>query len=124
MAGTSAVVITYNSADVIGACVAGLREFAPGVRVLVIDNASLDGTAEQARAAGAEVIANRENRGFAGAVNQGFRETDTDIVLVLNPDVRLRTGIGALEAAARKHGVAGGILLDEDGRAQRGFTVR
>ena len=36
MAGTAAVVITYNSEDVIEACVAGLREFAPEVRVLVL----------------------------------------------------------------------------------------
>ena len=100
MAGTAAVVITYNSEDVIEACVAGVREFAPEVRVLVIDNASADRTVERAREAGAQVIANRGNRGFAGAVNQGFRETDAEVVLVLNPDVRLGTGIGALALSA------------------------
>jgi GT2 family glycosyltransferase len=94
------------------------------VRVLVIDNASADGTVAAARAAGAEVIANAENRGFAGAVNQGFRATKTELVLVMNPDVRLRSRLDRLEAAALKHGVAGGALTDGAGRFQQGFTIR
>lgn len=124
MVGTTAVVVTYNSEEVIEACIAALREHAPEVRVLVIDNASADQTVAKARAAGAEVIANRTNRGFAGAVNQGFRESLTDLVLVMNPDVRVRTGLGPLEEAARKHGVAGGVLTNERGVAQEGFTIR
>jgi hypothetical protein len=117
-------VVTYNSEDVIEACVAALRKHAPDMRVVVVDNASSDQTVAKARAAGAEVIANPENRGFAGAVNQGFRAVDTDIVLVMNPDVQVRTGLEALEAAARKHGVAGGVLTDEAGAVQAGFTIR
>ena len=70
MAGTAAVVITYNSEEVIEACVAGLREFAPEVRVLVIDNASGDRTVERAREAGAEVIASsRRGCGLAAFVS-------------------------------------------------------
>lgn len=116
--------VTYNSEDVIETCITALREHAPEVRVLVVDNASADETVARAKAAGAEVIANRENLGFAGAVNQGFRAVDTEIVLVMNPDVQIRGGLGALEAAARKHGVAGGVLTNETGAAQTGFTIR
>jgi N-acetylglucosaminyl-diphospho-decaprenol L-rhamnosyltransferase len=124
VAGTTAVVVTYNSEEVIEACVAALGAHAPEVRVLVIDNASRDETVARARAAGAEVIANEENRGFAGAVNQGFRATDTELVLVMNPDVRIRTELTPLEEAARKHGAAGGLLTDGNGVAQTGFTIR
>ncbi len=92
--------------------------------MVVVDNASADTTVARAKAAGAEVIANRENLGFAGAVNQGFRAVDTQIVLVMNPDVRIQTGLGPLEAAARKHGIAGGVLTNEAGAVQAGFTIR
>lgn len=124
MAGAAAVIVAYNSADAIGACLAALKAHAPGLRALVIDNASTDSTVEIARQHGAEVIANRENRGFAGAVNQGFRATDTPLVLVLNPDVTLASPLGPLESAASQYGVAGGRLTDEQGRTQAGFTIR
>jgi GT2 family glycosyltransferase len=92
--------------------------------VIVVDNASTDETVRIARAAGAEVIANPDNRGFAAAVNQGFRATDAECVLVLNPDAHLRSDLEPLVAAGREHGLAGGQLTDEAGRAQTGFTIR
>lgn len=124
MARTAAVIVTYNSEAVIGACLAALRRHAPQVRPLVVDNASVDATVAHARAAGAEVIANPDNRGFAGAVNQGFRATDTELVLILNPDVRLEAPLAPLEAAALEYGLAGGALTDDHGQIQRGFTIR
>lgn len=124
MARTAAVIVTYNSGEVVEACVAALRLHAPEARVLVVDNASADDSVVRARAAGAQVLANQENRGFAGAVNQGFRATDTKLVLVMNPDVRLAGPLEPLEAAALKHGVAGGALTDDAGALQTGFTIR
>lgn len=124
VAGTAAIIVTYNSADAITACLAALNTHAPDARVLVIDNASVDNTAEIARQRGIEVIANRENRGFAGAVNQGFAATDAPLVLVLNPDVSLSSSLGSLESAAAQHGVAGGRLTDAQGQVQAGFTIR
>lgn len=124
VAGTAAIIVAYNSADVIGACLVALKTYAPGLRALVIDNASTDSTAKIAQQNGAEVIVNRENRGFAGAVNQGFRATDASQVLILNPDVSLSSPLGPLEHAAAQFGVAGGKLTDEEGRTQTGFTIR
>jgi GT2 family glycosyltransferase len=114
--------VTYQSEDVIAICLEACRNLLS--EVVVVDNASTDGTVECARAAGATVIANPENRGFATAVNQGFRATDSELVLVLNPDVRLTSGLQPLEAAALEHGVAGGQLTDDFGRPQQGFSIR
>ena len=119
------MIVTYNSAEIIAACVEALHKIAPATRTLVIDNASTDGTvALVRRRADVEVLANSENRGFAGGVNQGFRASTEDLVLVLNPDVRLTTPLDDLMTAARQNGIAAGLLCDEAGRPQQGFAVR
>jgi N-acetylglucosaminyl-diphospho-decaprenol L-rhamnosyltransferase len=93
---------------------------------IVVDNGSTDGTVERVRAhAGARLIANRQNRGFAAAANQGAREAgDFGFILLLNPDACPLTGIDSLVEACRQHGLAAGKLVDAHGRAQAGFTVR
>jgi N-acetylglucosaminyl-diphospho-decaprenol L-rhamnosyltransferase len=97
---------------------------APSVTAVVVDNASRDGSVEEAKARGGRVIVNEENRGFAAAVNQGVSSVDAEYYLLLNPDVYLRTGIDALVEAAREHGMAAGKLVDKTGKAQKGFTIR
>lgn len=97
---------------------------APDAATLVVDNASADASVGRARREGVEVIANSQNRGFAGAVNQGFRATSAEFVLLLNPDVSLSTPIDELVKAASKNGLSAGQLTDEKGEAQAGFTVR
>ncbi|MFI5027454.1 MAG: glycosyltransferase [Solirubrobacterales bacterium] len=52
----AAIVAARNEADRIGATVAALREALPGVELWVADDASSDGTAEAAIAAGAQVV--------------------------------------------------------------------
>jgi GT2 family glycosyltransferase len=89
---------------------------------IVVDNASGDETV--ARASGARIIANRENRGFAAAANQGVAATDSDLILLLNPDVTLLSAVDAMADAARQFGLSGGKLIDSEGRAQSGFTIR
>ncbi len=98
---------------------------APELSVVILDNASTDGTPEQAPdLPKVRKIINRENLGFAAAVNQGVRETDARLILLLNPDVRLLTAVDELSAAAERYGLAAGKLVDDKGRAQRGFTIR
>jgi N-acetylglucosaminyl-diphospho-decaprenol L-rhamnosyltransferase len=95
------------------------------LEILVVDNASTDRTVERASAhTGVRVIANRENRGFAAAANEGFRSTGAELVLLLNPDVTLRTPVDSLMRACRESGLAAGKLADKQGRAQAGFTIR
>ena len=118
------VIVTYQSEAVIADCLRAA--VCTGAEVVVIDNASRDATVQVARGLGARVVANAENRGFAGAVNQGVQLLKTPYVLLLNPDAVLQTGIEPLTARLRQPGVgaAGGLLLGRDGRSQRGFSVR
>jgi len=95
------------------------------VPAIVVDNASTDRTVERAECCPtARVIANRENRGFAAAANQGIRATDDEFILLLNPDAHLLTSVDALVEASRQYGLAAGKLVGPNGRAQTGFTVR
>jgi len=120
-----AVIVTYNSEEVIVSCLDALAEMAPGVAVTVVDNASTDRTVEQIRKRPSiNLVANHENHGFAGASNQGVGLTSGDPILLLNPDVRLRTPLVPLIDACREHGLAAGQLTGADGRAQAGFTIR
>jgi GT2 family glycosyltransferase len=120
-----AVIVTYNSEEVILSCLDALAEMAPDVVATVVDNASTDRTVELVRQRPhVRLATNRENRGFAGAVNQGFAITDGDPILLLNPDVELRTPLTPLIDACRVHGLAAGQLTGPDGRAQAGFTIR
>jgi hypothetical protein len=126
------VIVTFNSADVIDACLDAISKINANsedeftMTPIVLDNGSTDGTVERVRThAGVRLIVNRENRGFAGAVNQGVREAPNfGFVLLLNPDTRLLTGIDQLVQASRQYGLAAGKLVDNRGTAQAGFTVR
>jgi hypothetical protein len=119
------VIVTYNSCAEIGACLDALapRE---GLEIVVVDNASSDCTRIEVERRGVQLIANRTNAGFAGAVNQGVRATSAPLVLLLNPDTHVVRGIDALaDRFADAHmGAAGGLLLSRDGAAQIGFFAR
>jgi N-acetylglucosaminyl-diphospho-decaprenol L-rhamnosyltransferase len=122
----AAVIVTYNSADVINSCLEALSKMAPEMTAIIVDNASSDNTVDLVRArSGARLIANPENRGFAAAVNQGEREAgDSEFLLLLNPDVELLTAVDQLTESAQQYGLAAGRLVDRAGRTQAGFTLR
>jgi N-acetylglucosaminyl-diphospho-decaprenol L-rhamnosyltransferase len=118
------VIVTYNSAAEIGACLDAA--VASGAEVVVVDNASSDATAAETSRRGVRLVANPTNRGFAAAVNQGFAVLNCEYVLVLNPDAVLQSSLEPLLEACRQPRVAGagGCLLDEKGKPQVGFMVR
>ena len=122
----AAVIVTYNSGDVIDSCLEALFKMSPGMTVIVVDNASSDNTVIQVGArSGVRLLANAENRGFAAAVNQGAREAgESEFILLLNPDVELVTAVDPLMKSARLHGLAAGRLVDQTGLTQSGFTLR
>jgi len=123
---TSAIaIVTYNSAGCIGRCLESA--LARSRQVLVVDNASEDPTRQiVARYSAVRLIANRTNRGFAGAVNQALGTLEADCVLLLNPDAELLTEIEPLTEACAEPNVAAaaGKLIDGQGRVQSGFNVR
>jgi len=124
------VIVNWNSGESLARCVSSLRAHAPEVRIVVVDNASTDGSLDlrDANGPGTLILRNTENRGFAAACNQGWNICDGDPVLFLNPDTESTPG--AVEALRRclaeEPGAwaAGGNLVGRDGATQAGFTVR
>ena len=66
------IVPAFNEAERIAGTLADLREHAPWADVLVVDDGSLDGTAETARAAGASAVRHPFNLGVGGAMQTGY----------------------------------------------------
>jgi N-acetylglucosaminyl-diphospho-decaprenol L-rhamnosyltransferase len=124
-AAVAVVVVSFNSRDTLGACLGSVAHHV-GLphEVVVVDNASTDGSAEAARESEPSlgVIRNPTNRGFARACNQGIRSTTAPRVLFLNPDAEITTGaVQALAAeldAAHDIGVVGPLTLEPDGAVQ------
>jgi len=118
------VIVTHNSAAEIGPCL--LSATATGAEVIVVDNASQDGTQAEVERRGVRLIANATNAGFAAAVNQGIRALRAPLLLLLNPDAIIQTGLEHLREACRdpQTAAAGGMLVDNSGHPQIGFMVR
>lgn len=70
---TIAVVPAYNEEETIEGVVDEIRKKAPGVDVVVVDDGSVDHTAQKARAAGAFVVKHPFNMGIGAAVQTGFK---------------------------------------------------
>ncbi|MDQ3897395.1 MAG: glycosyltransferase family 2 protein, partial [Actinomycetota bacterium] len=116
----SAVVVSYNSAAYLPDCLRSLRSEGIG-DVVVVDNASSDGSVAAVRAAdpGATVVETGANLGFGSGANRGVAASTGDYVLVLNPDTVVEPGtVKALaEALERDPGLAvvGPRMEHEDG---------
>jgi N-acetylglucosaminyl-diphospho-decaprenol L-rhamnosyltransferase len=97
---------------------------ASSLEVIVVDNASTDGSVEmvQAEFPGVRLITNVENRGFPVANNQGIAAARGRYVLLLNPDTEVvGDALATMVAFADEHldvGVVGPQLLDPDGSIQ------
>ena len=85
----SVVVVVYEAGPTLGECLAALKaqSFAD-FELILVDNASSDRTAQQAKAAdpAIQLIENSENLGFAAAVNQGARAARGRWLALINPD--------------------------------------
>jgi hypothetical protein len=118
------VIVTWNNRDDVRACLGSLGDLPPEWQLWLVDNASTDGTTDLVRAEFPHVrlITNIENVGFARANNQVIEQTDTDFVLLLNPDTEC--GASAIHAALREmeaHPEAGVVavqLRGSDGSLQ------
>jgi N-acetylglucosaminyl-diphospho-decaprenol L-rhamnosyltransferase len=120
----SVVVVTYNSAETIGRCLASIGAGGTSAEVVIVDNASSDATTAliRERFPEARLIRNLLNEGFARAANRGWNETCAPFVLLLNPDTELRPGATrALLEFARAHpraALVGPRILNADGSLQ------
>ncbi|OFW00409.1 MAG: hypothetical protein A3I61_04710 [Acidobacteria bacterium RIFCSPLOWO2_02_FULL_68_18] len=129
MSRLSIIVVTYNSVGAVERCLEALARDPPsaGHDVVLVDNASTDGTALKARRDWPDirVVDAGANLGFARACNVGIRRSSGELVLLLNPDARVMPG--ALDAMTRvldarpDAAVVGPRLLDEHGRPELSF---
>ncbi len=116
------IIVNWNVRDILVENLKALFEGSTDVNfeVIVIDNASFDGSVEAIRSQfpNVRLIANEKNLGFATAVNQGLRVARSRHVLLLNPDMlmeacALEKIIGYLDAHPDV-GVLSGKLIDEN----------
>ena len=89
------VAVTHDSRGEIAALVESVSaQLEPGDRLIVVDNASNDGTAALARTLdpSVAVVESAENRGFAAGCRLGVEHSTQPLILLLNPDARLEPG--------------------------------
>ncbi|AXH96400.1 glycosyltransferase family 2 protein [Ornithinimicrobium avium] len=117
----TAVVVTYNSADVVEGLLDSLPAGTPdlGINVVVVDNGSTDDTCAVVSRRPDCRLVRSTNVGYAAGINRGVAAAGAaDAVLVLNPDARLAEDAvpQMLEALAEPRvGVVGPHLEEEDG---------
>ncbi len=92
----SVVIVTYNSADTIEACLRSVVDADP-CQVLVVDNASRDRTCQLVsrlarKYASITLVQNDDNLGFSEGCNVGLRLAAGNAVVLLNPDTRVAPG--------------------------------
>ncbi|HET9141220.1 glycosyltransferase family 2 protein [Actinophytocola sp.] len=121
------LVVTWRARDLLEQCLRALREQTVGHRLLVVDNASTDGTAALLRGFGeARILRLDRNRGFAGGVAAGLAEVDTELVALLNDDAVPAPGwLGALlDAAPGAAAVTSRLLLADGTLNNAGVVLR
>ncbi len=149
----SIVIVSFNTRDLLRRCIASVvenpahqvvsgwppveeagqspRPSAKGrqplpVEILVVDNASKDGSADMVEREfpGVRLVRAESNLGFARASNLGLQQSRGDLLLLLNPDTEVLDGalveMAEFLAAHGRAGAAGPTLLYPDGRPQHG----
>jgi N-acetylglucosaminyl-diphospho-decaprenol L-rhamnosyltransferase len=125
----SIVIVTYNSREDVDRCLQSILRNRPAIdhEIVVVDNASQDGTAALVRDRwpGVRVLDAGGNVGFAAANNIGIRATFGELMLLLNPDTLVPAGaldrlVAALDARPDA-AIAGPRLVDAAGRAELSF---
>jgi len=116
------VVVTHQSRPTLQAALDLLPAEA---RVVVVDNASSDGTLDVASPVAAQLVRNAENRGFAAAANQAAKLGRAEVLVFLNPDARIdKESLDMLVAeldSFPRVAVAGPRLVGIDGAPQRAW---
>jgi GT2 family glycosyltransferase len=123
----SIIIVSYNARADLERCLESLRRAPPAsaYEVVVVDNASADGSADAARRCGARVVENRTNAGFAKATNTGIRASSGLNLLLLNSDTIVPANAvdQMINEIDRDAGVAivGPRLVDGNGRPELSF---
>jgi len=121
----SVVVVNWNAGGALERCLASLTADAgAGSEVVLVDNASTDGSTTAATRARpwVRVVVSDANVGFARGANAGAGVARGDVLVFLNPDAAVEPGavrtLADTLVADPRAGIAGGGLVDEDGAWQ------
>jgi len=119
------IIVNHNTRTDLDRCLQSLASHPPAgdVRIIVVDNASSDGSVQALRAdwPSIELIALERNVGFGAANNVAFRASGAPLVLLLNSDAVVPAGaLDTLLARLRETGAvaAGPRLVDGEGRPE------
>jgi hypothetical protein len=122
----SIVIPSWNTRELLARCLASIDAAQmPDTEVIVVDNASADGSADMvaARFPRAQLVRNAENEGFARGCNQGMRMASGEALLLLNADTEIEgTALVDMLAFLRAHPEHGAVaprLVNPDGTTQR-----
>ena len=88
----SILIVNWNTRELVLECLRSLPKngTGPPYEVVVVDNGSVDGSGDAlSRQSAITLIRNERNLGYAAAVNQAYRRSRGDFVLLLNSDVEL-----------------------------------
>lgn len=121
----STIIVNYNAGPLLRGCVDSLLGCLQGNEIIVVDNASHDGSLEGLpESPQVRIIRNPANVGFAAACNIGMQAASAPFLLFLNPDCYFQPGAVATMLAGlqsgERVGMVGGLLVNEDGSEQGG----
>ncbi len=92
----SIIIVSWNTKELTCECISSIYQQTSKVsyEIIVVDNGSADGSAKaiKGRFPDVRIIANKTNRGYAAACNQGIRESQGRYVLLLNSDIVILDG--------------------------------
>lgn len=121
----STIIVNYNAGEFLRGCVDSLLNCPQEIEIIVVDNASTDGSLDALSGLPClQIIKNPANVGFATACNTGARIASAPFLLFLNPDCAFQPGtltelLDAMNLDERV-GMAGGLLTNSDGTEQAG----
>jgi len=132
----SVIIVSYNSTSVLRPCLESLanHRFSGEMEVIVVDNASTDGTPDMLRREypGVELVESKENLGYSKGVNVGIRRARGRYFFILNPDTAVSAdAVEKLRDFMERTpdaGIVGPKLVFHDGNVQlscrRFYTLR
>lgn len=121
----SAIIVNYNAGPLLRGCVDSLLACRLDIEIIVVDNASHDGSLERLpESPQVRIIRNPANEGFAAACNIGVQASSAPFLFFLNPDCSFQPGaittlLDGLQSDNRVC-MVGGLLVNEDGTEQGG----
>lgn len=123
------IVVNYNAGDTLRACVESiLASQGVSVRCIIVDNASVDGSADFCQQYSPDslvLLRNTQNLGFSRAVNQGVALSRGAWVMLLNPDVLVPVDslcqlLDVAHRSTERVAALGCVVRNPDGSEQRG----